>query len=142
MNSEKPPNPIKDAADAAEELRSRCAVLADSLSALRRVPSDEVEEAIGRHLKTVEPVCERIEQLVRRLPDNQEFLRALSPEDREALLARVRESRRVIQEAGAQYGRLVEAVRHVQASIRHKLRRVQQGGKVLRSYRDGADMTG
>ncbi|MGD2174813.1 MAG: hypothetical protein PVJ27_05370, partial [Candidatus Brocadiaceae bacterium] len=57
---------------------------------------------------------------------------------RDELLAELAECRSTVEQAGADYERLAEDVRDVLQAVRGRLRKIQQGGKLLRSYRRSA----
>ena len=128
------------AVELARDLVEQCDTLAQSLAELDSAPADEVEGAVWGHLSAVRPVCSRITALARELSRRRDEILRLPPEDREQLTLDVAGCRCAVEKAGRMYGELGGAVKGILAAIDRELRSIRRGGRMLGSYRRGAEL--
>ncbi len=129
-------------AASADELRRLCRELAASLADLDVPPSAQLEGPIGRHLAQARVLRGAIGDSLAVLAAATEGTEQLPPGLQGQVASRMLEAARLLQTAERAYGRLAGAVMDAMLQVRRELGQVQQGGRMLRAYAQGARIAG
>jgi hypothetical protein len=118
----------------ADALEQDCQRLLTLLSDLEQARADGVERAYRERARNARLIRARITATSTSLERSRHEVERLAPDARLYVRSRVAESRRMLQEAGEGYSRLVNRIADAMALVRQQIADVRQGSKAVRSY--------